>query len=350
MKIGIIGAGWYGCHLASVFGSLNFDVTLFERNNAILGKASGNNQYRLHMGFHYARHHGTRIQSFDGFQRFMDRYANLSAPVENNIYAVPNYRSLIDYQTYKLIMVSSGLRFVDCEKIPDCLVDIEGCMSTPERVILQEKARDYFARRLQSMLRSDTKVASIENVTNGVTIDGETFDYAIDATWGHLTPLPIEVVYEPTLLLFYETQEAFPAITLVDGPLGSIYPTDQKNMFTLSSVPHTPLGRYTSAREARHAIDAVSSEVIHHKREAMETQISLNVPAFRDVFRYAGIQTSIKTKPIGMFDDRSCHIFHDRRVISVLSGKIDSIFYAAERILSIIEADYSVGANGDNAS
>lgn len=341
MKIGIIGAGWYGCHLASVLDNLGFSVQLFDRESSVLRRASGNNQYRLHMGFHYARHHGTRIQSFVGFQRFIERYPGLSLPVENNIYAVPNYRSLIDYQTYKLIMVSSGLKFIDLEDNPNDLVDLEGCMSTPERVVLQEKARDYFSQRLNAVLRLDTTISSLRNSETGVDLDGERFDYVIDATWGHLSSLPIEVLYEPTLLLYYETAHAFPAVTLVDGPLGSVYPTDQQNLFTLSSVPFTPLGQYATAGEARHALDNVSADVVAHKRAAMEEQISLNVPMFRDVFRFAGIQTSIKTKPVGMVDDRSCHIFQDRRIISVLSGKIDSIFYAAERVLSILELDHS---------
>src|SRR6185437_1524824 len=96
LRIGIIGAGWYGCHIALSLKALGFDVSVFERNNDILSEASGNNQFRLHQGFHYPRHHATRVQSRDGFMRFIERYPRLSREVPENIYAVPKEDSLID--------------------------------------------------------------------------------------------------------------------------------------------------------------------------------------------------------------------------------------------------------------
>ena len=69
----------------------------------------------------------------------------------------------------------------------------------------------------------------------------------------------------------------------------------------------------------------------------MQEQITRYVPNFHDVFRFVGPQLSIKTKPIGRFDDRSCYVFKNGRVFSVMSGKIDTIFFAVDRILSLIE-------------
>ena len=74
-------------------------------------EASGNNQFRLHLGFHYPRHYGTRAQSRDGFMRFVERYPQLSREVNENIYAVPREDSLVDFATYRLIMTSSGIDF-----------------------------------------------------------------------------------------------------------------------------------------------------------------------------------------------------------------------------------------------
>jgi hypothetical protein len=125
---------------------------------------------------------------------------------------------------------------------------------------------------------------------------------------------------------------------MVDGPLCSIYPTEDPNLYTLSSVPHTPLGRFGSGQEARDVLAKVDHALVAAKVEAMETQISRYVPSFKDVFRFIGPQLSIKTKPVGSFDDRSCYVFKMGRIFSVMSGKIDTIFFAVERILSLIEA------------
>lgn len=341
-RIGIVGAGWYGCHLGSSLASLGFEVTVFDRHERLLVEASGNNQFRLHLGFHYARHAETRIQSRDGFQRFVERYPSLSVEAPHrNIYAVPRYQSLMDFPTYKLVMASSGIDSVETGDTAGLLSNIEGALLTRERIVLIEQARLFFEERLAGRLRLGEEVHSLTSLDRGAEINGEHFDYAIDATWGQLRRPPIEMFFEPTILLYYEARHEFPAVTLVDGPLCSVYPTEDPAIFTLSSVPHTPLGRYASPGEAFGRRAQVNKELVMAKRLAMEAQVSTNIPGFRDAFRFEGVQLSMKTKPAGNVDDRSCHVFRDGRVFSVMSGKIDTIFHATERVLAMIEAEHA---------
>ena len=338
LSFAIIGGGWYGCHIATSFRSLGFGVTIFEQHQRLLHASSGNNQFRLHMGFHYPRHYGTRMQSRDGFSRFVERYPALSSPIAQNLYAVPKGDSLIDFLTYKLIMTSSGIEFTETTSVPDVLANIEGCLQASERVLLLDKARRYFTERLGPFLITGHRVESIEERGDGVYVDGRRFDFVIDASWGHFTKPPIDLFYEPTMLLYYEANTPFPAVTLVDGPLCSIYPTEDPLLYTLSSVPHTPLGRFDTATEARAVLDNVDSALVATKVERMEEHISRYVPGFKDVFRFVGPQLAMKTKPLGSFDDRSCYVYKNGRVFSVMSGKIDTIFFSVERILSMIEA------------
>lgn len=316
-------------------------MTVYDKNKRLLDGASGNNQFRLHLGFHYARHHGTRLQSRDGFQRFLERYPSLSERVANNVYAVPKQASLMDFSTYKLIMAASGIDFIEMPNPPALIANVEGCLLTRERVIMLQRAREFFMERLQDHLELDTQIDSVRDLENCVEINGRRFDYLIDATWGHLIRPNIEVIYEPTLLLYYECTREAPALTFVDGPLCSVYPTEDPTIYTLSSVVHTPLGRYETPLQAYAQRDSVSKDLVDAKRLAMESQVSKNVPAFRDLFRFVGVQLAIKTKPIGQYDDRSCYVFQDGRVFTVMSGKIDTIFFATERILSMMGAQIS---------
>jgi FAD dependent oxidoreductase len=336
LRVAIIGAGWYGCHLGLALANLRSEVTIFERHQRALHEASGNNQFRLHTGFHYARHHGTRQQSRDGFLRFQERYPSLSHSIAKNIYAVPSGDSLIDFATYKLIMASSGIDFIEMADYSPWIRNVEGAMLTHERVLLIAQARQFFQKRLDGALHFGTTVKSVIQRKNWIEVEGERFDYLIDASWGHFGVIPMSLYYEPTILLYYETKEEFPAITFVDGPLASIYPTEDPSIFTLSSVVHTPLCACETSSEARGEILRVDGGVVGQKRAAMEEQILANVPGFRDAFRFIGAQLSIKTKPRGRSDDRSCYVFRKDNVISVMSGKIDTIFHAAERVLSII--------------
>jgi len=339
--IAIIGAGWYGCHLATSFDALGMDVKVFEMNTRPLHEASGNNQFRLHLGFHYARHYNTRMQSRDGYMRFIERYPSLSGHVVNNIYAVPKHDSLIDFLTYRLIMTSSGLDFSEKININLDIKNIEGYLITEERVLHTETARSYFKQRLADKLILNERISSIEEKSDCCYVNGERFDYVIDATWGHFTKPPMDVIYEPTILLYYESldkKNIFPALTFVDGPLCSIYPTEEPTLYTLSSVPYTPVGRYATASEARVVKNKLNETVVLSKVKQMEEQIAHYVPDFRDRFRFVGPQFAIKTKPTSSHDDRSCHVFKQGRIFSVMSGKIDTVFFASERILSTLES------------
>ncbi|RBA11053.1 hypothetical protein FPRO05_04226 [Fusarium proliferatum] len=207
------------------------------------------------------------------------------------------------------------------------------------RVKLFEQHSDCYMKHLATT-SSGCIWASIMPVTvveDGVLIEGERFDFVVDATWGHYMDLDLEVIYEATLLLYYEGPSEFPAVTLVDGPLASVYPTEMPGLFTLSSVPHTPLGQFKTAAEARAARDDVSPATISAKRALMEEQIMHYLPTFLKTFRYIGPQLAVKTKPLGAYDDRSCRVSRRGRVFSVMSGKIDTIFFAHERILSLID-------------
>ena len=344
-KFGIIGAGWYGCHIASSFKALGFDVTVFDGEDSILNRASGNNQFRLHQGFHYARNYRTRVQSRDGYMRFIERYPTLSDAIENNLYAVPNNDSLIDFLTYRLIMTSSGIEFSEMKPEQYGLEACSGVLLTDERVLRTDKARELFQLRLSDSLRLSEVVTRVEELNNKMYLNGEPFDYVIDATWGSVSQIDHSVFYEPTILLYYKSNIGSYALTMVDGDLCSIYPTDKDDVFTLSSVTHTPLGCFESMVDARLFLDQFDRSLIESKRKLMEEQISKYMPDFCDKFEFIEPQLSVKTKIIGATDDRSCYVAKHGRKFVVMSGKIDTIFYASETILSMIEAENEIQVN-----
>jgi len=341
LKIAIIGAGWYGCHIGHILDTLDFEVKIFEKNNDIFLEASGNNQFRLHLGFHYARDYRTRLQSRDGYHRFLERYNDLTEEIKDNLYIVPENDSLIDDMTYKMIMLTSGIEFEELNSSTisnefSYLKHSKLVFNTDERIILTNKAKEYYKRVLNAKIIYNTKIESIEENSNGVIVNGERFDFVIDATWGHYSNKKENFFFEPTLLLYYKTDQDFPALTYVDGPLCSLYPTEEKGTYTLSSVTHTPLGKYNEANKARDFIENIDSNLIKEKINAMETEISKYVPDFKKHFTYKSPQLSIKTKSIVANDDRSCYVETYGRMITIISGKIDTIFYASQEVINIL--------------
>jgi hypothetical protein len=338
MKVAIIGAGLYGCHITERLISLGIDVVIFEKNDAIFKEASSNNQFRLHQGFHYARNFRTRQQSRDGFYRFIERYGEFTQKVKENIYSVPRGYSLIDFKTYKLIMMSSGLDFKDVPT-PSWLSQSLDSILVDERTLLVTKLKNHFSEKLKKNLRLNTQVNSTEEDYKSVKINGENFDFMIDCTWGHFTEDP-NFYYEPTLLLYYEIlNDSFVgnALTLVDGNLFSIYPTEHKSIITLSSVTHTPIGKFKSSAEARNVASKINTEDILAKKNLFEDEVRKFFPTFNDIYAYSSPQIAIKTKPYGSDDDRSCYIKKvSNRKIICLSGKVDNLFYASSVAIDLL--------------
>jgi hypothetical protein len=240
-------------------------------------------------------------------------------------------------------MTSTGIDFRETSEASVPIREIAGLMHTGERVLLIEQSRRYFQEQLGSSLVLNHRVSSIEHEADCVRVDGQSFDLLVDASWGQQLGMPMPFYYEPTILLYYETDQPFPAVTFVDGQLCSVYPTEDPSIYTLSSVPHTPLGQFNDAQEARRVRDSTSAETVAAKVKAMEEQVSRYLPTFKESFRFVGPQLALKTKPVGKFDDRSCSVFRRGRVFHVMSGKIDTIFFAMERILSFIESSQSRG-------
>ncbi|KUP94612.1 tRNA 5-methylaminomethyl-2-thiouridine biosynthesis bifunctional protein MnmC [Tritonibacter horizontis] len=274
MRVAIIGAGWYGCHIARFLKSLGYSVTIFDRREDIMTEASGFNQNRLHQGFHYARDYETRMQSRDGFNRFLERYGHLTVDVSPNLYAVAADQSLIDYRTYKAIMASSGIEFTEVPPSACALnlTNISGVMDTAERAIDVDLARSFFRTELQDDLVLGTSIrqSDLQYRRHGVLLHGDCYDFLIDASWSKFLPLKSSVFFEPTVLFYYEFSLPPFALTLVDGPLASMYPTGQPGLYTLSSVTHTPLGQFATATEAEHRLNSVSREELDDIRFRME--------------------------------------------------------------------------------
>lgn len=337
MKILVVGAGWYGCHLARILMAKGCDVTLVEKEDEIFTRASGFNQNRLHMGFHYPRSWATRTQTIEGFYRFLDVYPNLCADIERNIYAVAAHGSLVDFGTFCQVMEASKIPFEHCDAGALGLSAVEGAVTCDEKLILTRVAKGYFTETLAGVLQCGRQIEHVESHKDHVIVDGERFDWLINTTWFGFRPLPhISCWYEPTLMFAYKSADPNVAVTIMDGAFCSIYPYEAGTI-TLSSVPYTPQGKFHVYAEAEAHLHSFSKAELTRIREAMEEQVSQYVPSFRDRHEYIDTHFSIKTKMPDLTDARVCYVKRINREVWVFSGKIDTIFVAEDAIGSMFE-------------
>jgi len=298
MKIVIVGAGWVGCHLALKLKD-KYEVVLYEEED-VFSKTSLKNQNRLHLGFHYARSSSTRELCKTTFNRFLNEYSNLVSNISNNIYAVPTKNSLIDLETYLKIFEDWNYDVVS----PSYLSNIEGAIQVDEKYIDPVKAKKFFTEQLKDVLvkkkitKADLAKLQKEN------------DLVINCT-NNVLNRNEEVSYELNTLFIYEKTSDIDlgALTLVDGPLFSIFPY-LDGTYLVSHVKYSPDTSTTSDEK----VSLIEEDIVGY------------FPDFKKHFKLVGSNDSYKSKVKNAADPRVPVISKEDNLINIFTGKIQGIF------------------------
>jgi len=140
-------------------------------------------------------------------------------------------------------------------------------------------------------------------------------------------------------MFLYKGEPDHPAITIMDGPFFSIFPYED-GLYTVTSVTHTPLGRFPTFEQARECLNGANSHSVDNLKSVIQCDVERHYPGFLDRFQYLDAIPAIKCKPPDVTGSRVCIVDERDRVIQVVSGKIDSIFYAAQEVVTCIARYY----------
>jgi hypothetical protein len=333
----VIGAGWYGCHLASVLVQKGHRVCLVDKANALFQGASSKNQNRLHQGLHYPRSLDTIRECQEGFQSFVKKYPSLSMPIRGNYYFIADTGSKVSMDEYKRRLVEYAIPHT-IESVNELPLAIRGvgddCIITDERYIDPKKAAAYFQSTVGSLL-VPLEPEAFDSIASIRSCFPKPFDCILNCTYNQLEPIPFGN-YELYLTLLYriEGPETF-AYTLMDGDFFSIYPYRiEEQIYTVTSVRHgvvdTPV-RYDASI-------SVSDAVVAERRALVEADLHAHLPDWTKRATYVGHHTSWKTKPVSDTCDRSLRWKQDGPLLSLYGGKLTGIFQA-ERLLETHLAD-----------
>lgn len=344
MRVAIVGAGFFGCHIAAQLERRypGIDIDMFEREAAPLRGAGTTNQCRLHMGFHYPRSGYTIYQSIMGFDRFTAEYGEFLHDVTDNLYAVRT-DGLVSVDAYFAVMDAFHLPYRTLAPSPQLFRDtsrIAAVLRVPEKSIDVRRIRHALAARLAARIHPGTPIDEID-AARGVVRSGRRefgpYDYVVNASYtdpnlGMPAHLHFPIKWELTALLLARTSLApDTAVTVMDGDYVSVYPA-YGGLHTLSSVAYTPVRRYTEPAALaadypqRHRIVRDSGAVA---RIAADIDDHLRIDhATREVWVTA--KTKLATD---RGDSRVTEVRRHERLFSVLCGKIDAVFQASDTIL-----------------
>lgn len=312
----IVGAGWYGCHLYSIFQGRPGRLDVCDVSDSPFSGSSLRNQNRLHLGFHYPRSFHTRQECREGYARFMEKYPSLSWGFEKNYYLIAK-SSVIDFNTYCTIFEHEGPQFdkvsFDDLNVPFLLVPsmFQGAIRTQERVIDAAKSKYFFESVITLRPFKDVNFSSYRTI--------------YDCTYGQSAIsmcILNETYQEDCISLVYEGPFPPVGITVMDGPFFSIYPYRIISTgcveYTLTDVEYTPQGLSP-----------------HCARRRIEDKVRKYIPDFDEHFKFISHLYSTKTKFNGdAAADRSVKIASKDNVTAIIGGKITGIFELDRRLPS----------------
>lgn len=328
MRVRVLGAGVYGCHIASALIAAGHEVEVHEIGAGIMQGASGNIPARLHQGFHYPRSHMTRAACRDHQAAFMAQYGEFTRGVPVNLYAIAEGASLVDFDQYRSTLAGE-VEFITVEDPTEFgLTNVEGALLTGERHIVTDMLRAHFEDTLGHLVHLHT---APDDRADG-------WDWTIDCTFCANDDAGVDR-YEPCLVLLLEGPTG-KAVTIMDGPFASLYPwRPDKMLSSLSSARWSPLSKECRTYEAaRRVLDQTPGADIAYQGERMIESMATYFPAILDQYEIAEHRLSIRAMPVSAADTRLVDVQFDYENgnIRVRAGKIDAIVHAADQIVKAL--------------
>jgi hypothetical protein len=327
MRIRILGAGWYGCHLGAALLADGHEVEIHEGKARIFDGASGKIPARLHIGAHYPRSHQTRRACQLHTREFLDRYGFLTRGIAVNLYAIARDHSLVDFDQY-VATLRGEFEFITVHDPAEYgLRAVEGAILTSERHIVARLARDHFEQLLGKHIR-----------TGSIFVPGDhpAYDLTIDCTFCANDGAGVDR-YEPCLVLQLRGPTDR-AVTIMDGPFGSLYPWDpEAGLCSLSSALYTPFSKtIRTYEEAQALLVDLTPGQIREQGERMIAQMRQFYPAI-DEFELVEPMLSIRAMPLSGADTRLVDVVRvSDRVLRVRAGKIDAVIDAERQIRGML--------------
>lgn len=329
MRIRVLGAGFYGCFIASSLIADGHDVEVHEVSDRIFSGASGNIPARLHLGApHYPRSFATQVACQEHQADFMRYFGRFTRAVPVNIYAIAAHESLVDFETYRRVLRGQVEFLTIHDPAEFGLTNVEGAVMIGERHIVVDRVRDHFSNLLGWAIKLE--------MPQGVS-DDESFDVTVDCTFCARDSAGVDR-YEPCLVVLMEGPVGR-STTIMDGMFPSLYVWDpDRGLSSLSSAKYSPFSKSCKTwEEARALLDSLTPEQVNRQARDMLESMARFYPAIHREYSVASYRTSIRAMPLSGADTRLVDVVRvNDRTIRVRAGKIDAIFAAADIVKGML--------------
>jgi len=337
----VIGAGIFGITTALVLSENEYNVTLVELESDIMCRASKCNHNRLHFGFHYPRSIKTAKQSLDGYDIF---YKNFSDSIVENF---PNYYLIekngkINSTEFESFCDELGVYYEQSNVPIDVnMENISLSLLTKETIFDFESIKLNLSNRLEN---SNVKLILNKEITNISELNN--FDTIINTTYSNMNKInkifdinPKKLKLQDVIVPIFKMNFDKIGLTIMDGEYCSIMPKGfEENTFLLYHVKHSVIKQVDDYLVPDNWIN--DDEYINDKLDKIYESSSHYYTFLKECERISYWRTT-RALPINYNDERLSELTFDKvgdkKVISLLSGKITTCWLISEKILNLLK-------------
>ncbi len=345
MKIAIIGGGFFGISAAIKIKEKypKSIVSIYEmRNNLLLG-ASGKNQFRWHLGYHYPRSGETIKECKQSFNEF-EKYFGQSKIFSENFYAISKEGSNINFSNYLKILQKHKLKFEITKNHSLNLNAIEGVIKVNENIINISKARIISHKILK-----DLKINTFFNRKVDLTTEfKKQFDFIIIATYENNNfflqkkeKMKFQLVEK--IIVKTPTFLKKKSYVIMDGNFMCIDPYENSKYSIIGNVKktiHSENIDYLPKIGKKYKI-LIQKNYNNKKSFSKFNEVNNDYKYFfnkkENLIFHSSFFVIRCTKPYKeKTDERLTNVGAQGKIISVFAGKWTSSFKSAEKILEIL--------------
>jgi glycine/D-amino acid oxidase-like deaminating enzyme len=347
----VIGGGFYGCCLAIFLRRRFARVTLLDRADRLLTRASRVNQARLHNGYHYPRSFLTAMRSRHNLDAFRAEFPDGVVSDFRHLYAIARGDSKVGHRHFERFARSIGAPLRPAPEPLKALFSsrlIEAVYEVEEPAFDVNALRDHLLRQLDATgvtVRTGTEVRMLREAPGEVVAelaDGDAIaaGWAFNCTYSALNRIvprtatpPPRLVHQLAELALVEPPDQLQhiAVTVMDGPFFSCMPFPSENLHSLSHVRYTPHVTWSEFDRPDLAPADLSPMPPPDTRFPWMVRDARRYLPIIGGARYVRSIFEIKTLQDGtQTDDARPILFHRDpaapRIVSILGGKLDNIF------------------------
>lgn len=343
MKFSIIGAGLFGLSIAIKIKEKypNSRVSVFEKEKDILMGASGKNQFRCHLGYHYPRSEETIHECKESFNEF-NKYFGHCYIKSNNYYAISREKSLTSFEEYLKVLKKNKLKFNITNHELIKKNKIQGMVKVDEKLI------NIFL--LKKKIKKIIRNLDIEIFFNKTIKINEEFlkkqDYVFLCTYDNnnnnlkfFNSNKDKYYYQLVEKIITKTPKPYRnnSFVVLDGPFMCIDPYYKNNLSILGSVKdsviQSKIGKYHNFYKSYRNLNSQYLQYLPKlKFKKIKNQFEKYFHGFEHSQYYKSfivVRCTVKNKK----DERLTKVISKKNVIKVFSGKWINCMKTADDIV-----------------